>query len=149
MKILAAALCLLPSIASAFDAPDRVSVLMGSYHVDAKLDFNQTNPGIFLTWEKGRIDYSIGVYDNSFNKTSVAVTAAIPVIRKGDFEASVFAGLALYPEDGRMFAFHIGDVVPIGGLQVRYKNAFVQVIPSDGVMVDAIIAGGITFRLKK
>lgn len=148
MKLIAiAALCLSPTICSAFDAPDRVSFLMGSHHVDTKLDFNQKNPGVFLTWENPKISYSIGVYDNSFNKTSVAVTVSVPVIRKNDFEASLFAGLALYPEDGRMFAFHVGDVVPIGGLQVRYKNAFVQVIPSDGVMVDAIIAAGVTFKI--
>lgn len=148
MKLFVAAVLAVMQASSAVAGPDRVSILMGSYHVDAKLDFNQSNPGVFLTWENPKVSYSVGVYDNSFNKTSVAVTAAIPVIRGGDFEASLFAGLALYPEDGRMFAVHVGDLVPIGGVQMRYKNVFMQVIPSDGAMTDAIIAAGVTFAVK-
>lgn len=137
--------CFAPGAVQA--GPDRVSLLLGSHHVDAKYDFNERNPGVFLTWERSRVDWTVGVYDNSFGKPSVAVTAALPVTQWERGEVSLFAGLALYPGDGRYFAVHAGDVVPIGGLQVRHGNVFMQVIPSDGVITDAIVSFGLTFQI--
>lgn len=126
---------------------DRVSILAGSHHADAKLQFNEFNPGVFLTFEGDTVDWSVGAYKNSFGKNSVAATVAIPVIEWDHGEASVFAGLAYYPGDGRYFAVHAGDVVPIGGLQVRHENLFLQVIPSDGEITDAIVSFGVTFEV--
>lgn len=124
---------------------DRVSILAGSHHVDAKLRFEESNPGVFLTFEGETLDWSIGAYRNSFGKASVAVTAALPVLEWDQGELSVFVGLAHYPGDGRYFAVHLGDVVPIGGLQVRHNQMFLQVIPSDGYTTDAIVSFGLTF----
>lgn len=124
--------------------PDRISLLIGSYHVDAASQFNEVNPGVFLSWDLHYGAVSVGVYDNSYYKTSVAVTYSLPVFVQDDFDLSVFAGIAYYPENGRNFLVHSGDFVPIGGLQATYKNVFIQVIPSDGVATDAIIAFGLT-----
>jgi hypothetical protein len=40
------------------------------------------------------------------------------------------------------------DVIPLAGLQGRYKNLFVQVIPSDGVTADVIVTAGVTYAVK-
>jgi hypothetical protein len=129
--------------------PDRVSILLGSNHIGAKLAFEEVNPGVFLTWEGARIDWSVGAYRNSFGKPSVAVTAALPILRWRDGEAAIFAGAALYPGEGRTFAAHAGDVVPLAGIQLRQGNVFAQIIPSDGRTAAAIVSVGVTFALKQ
>lgn len=145
MKILTIiSLCL---ATSAQASPDRVSILLGSNHIAAKMDFEEVNPGVFLTWEGDRVDWSVGVYHNSFGKSSVAATVSLPVLRWRDGEAAVFAGAALYPGDGRTFAVHVGDVVPLVGVQLRQGNVFTQIIPSDGHTVAAIVSVGLTFDL--
>lgn len=144
IAIIIAALIAATSQASA--GPDRLSLLIGSKHVGAERDFNEKNPGIFATWEnRGAFDLSLGVYKNSFSHTSIAATAALPFYEKGEFQASVFGGLALYPGDGDEFMIHAGDVVPLGGLQVRYRNAFLQAMPAGDMTV---ISAGITVPLK-
>lgn len=128
--------------------PDRISILLGSEHVGAEPSlFEETNPGIFLTWEHQHLDASIGTYRNSYGKTSIAAVLDYPIYRADEFRFSAFAGLAYYPDNGRKFAVSIGDVVPLAGLQTRYKNAFLQVIPQDGRYVDAIVSFGVTFEL--
>lgn len=126
--------------------PDRVSILLGSRHPGASVTYEQVNPGIFLTWEDRAfgLDYSAGVYRNSYGRASVAATAALPIIERGQFQAAVFGGLALYPGNGDDFAVHAGDMVPIAGLQARMGNAFVQVMPGDGM---AVVSFGLTFPL--
>lgn len=128
--------------------PDRVSVLLGSAHIGGD-GFDGRNPGLFLTWEdKGPFDLSAGIYHNSYGRISVAATAALPVVEWSTGEISLFAGAALYPVDGRNFAVHLGDVVPLGGLQVRQGDIFGQIIPGDGQYVDAIVSIGVTFPIK-
>ena len=56
----------------------------------------------------------------------------------------MFGGLAIYPGDGDEFLVHAGDLVPMGGLQVRYRNIFVQIMPADNMTV---IAAGVTMKL--
>jgi hypothetical protein len=129
--------------------PDRISILLGSNHIAAKMDFEEVNPGVFLTWERTRIDWSVGVYRNSFGKPSVAVTAALPILRWRDGEVAIFAGAALYPGEGRTFAAHVGDVVPLAGIQLRQGNVFAQIIPSDGRTAAAIVSVGVTFALNE
>jgi len=140
MKALAFSLAVLAAPAA---AQDRVSILLGSHHVDAAYDFEETNPGLFLTWDQ----VTLGTYVNSYGRTSVAATYALPLAAGQDWAVDLFAGAALYPENGRDFAVHLGDVVPIGGLQGRYRNLFVQIMPSDGKATDAIVAFGVTFSL--
>jgi hypothetical protein len=125
--------------------PDRVSITLGSQHVGSTYEFDNRNLGLFLSWGST----SVGVYHNSFSKTSVAVTQALPLIRKDDAEVNLFVGLSLYPGDGDKFVAHVGNVVLIGGVQARYKNAFIQVMPGDGVNLDAVVTAGLTFELGK
>lgn len=133
----------------AISDPDRVSVLIGSYHAGAPGQFNETNPGLFLTWETDTLDYSVGVYHNSYGRTSVAATASIPVWSWDNGETSLFGGVAYYPVDGRRFAVHLGgDIVPLRGLQVRHGNLFGQIVPMDGQPVDILYTFGVTFALE-
>ena len=146
--ILAVAIALFAVAAPAHAGPDRVSLLLGSAHVGGA-GFEGRNPGVFLTWEdRGPgFDLSVGAYRNSYGRGSFAATIALPVAHWRDGAVSIFAGAALYPKDGRHFRMHVGDVVPIGGVQVRHRSAFLQIMPSDGVAVDAVIAVGLTFPL--
>ena len=128
--------------------PDRVSVLLGSSHVGATSDFNDFNPGLFLSWEE-RLTLSAGVFYNSYEKISVAGVAGFPIVRTDDYAVEVIGGLAYYPEDGRRFAVHFGDVVPLLGLQGRAGPVFAQVIPGGGQAVDAIVSVGLTFSLNR
>lgn len=128
--------------------PDRLSLLLGSAHIGGD-GFDGRNLGLFATWEDRALglDYSLGAYRNSYGRASIAATAALPVAEWDDGALSLFAGAALYPQDGRRFAAHVGDVVPIGGVQIRQRNLFLQIMPSDGAAVDAVIAGGITWEI--
>ncbi len=126
-------------------SPDRISILLGSNHIGAKMQFEQVNPGVFLTWEGNHIDWTAGAYRNSFGKLSASVTVGLPLARWQNGELSAFAGVALYPGDGSTFAVHAGDLVPIGGLQLRQGHAFVQILPSDGRTARAIVTFGATF----
>ncbi len=145
-----AVLLILVALTPASAEPDRISILMGSYHVDAQVPFSGRNPGVFLTWEdRGGLDWSLGAYRNSYGSASVAATVALPILAGRNADLSVFAGVALYPNDGREFAVHWGDLVPLGGLQLRTGSFFVQLIPSDGVATDAIVSFGITKPLNR
>lgn len=128
--------------------PDRVSFLIGSHHVNAQQSFDEVNPGVFVTWENPRLHWTVGAYRNSYGRASISATAGLPVLRWQEGEASLFVGAALYPKDGRTFAAHVGDVVPIGGLQVRHRNVFMQLIPLDGNLADAVVTVGVTFGLE-
>ena len=126
--------------------PDRVSILLGSEHVGATANFKEVNPGVFLTWE-GRFDWTVGVFRNSYGRGALAGTVAMPLYEEGRFSLDAFLGAAYYPEDGRNFKVHVGDVIPIGGLQARYGNVFMQVLPMDGSVADAVVSFGLTFGL--
>lgn len=126
--------------------PDRASVLLGSRHIGAT-GYEEFNPGVFLTWEWDRVQWNVGVYQNSYGKPSAAATVALPIIRWDDGELSAFLGGAYYPEDGRHQAIHLGDFIPMGGVQLRHRSLFMQVFPMDGKPVDAIISFGLTFEL--
>lgn len=143
----AAAVIVLLGMSPALAGPDRVSIMVGSRHVGGH-GFEEQNPGVFLTWENPRVHWSAGIYRNSYAKPSVAVTAAVPIVRWEDGELSAFAGAALYPQDGMRFPVHAGDVVPIGGIQIRHHHVFVQVSPSDGKATDAVLAFGLTFPMR-
>jgi hypothetical protein len=131
-------------------AQDRLSVLIGSHHAGAAPRvFEGSNPGLILTWEdRGGLDWSVAAYRNSYGRTSVAALAGLPVAHWRGGAASVVAGLAWYPQDGRDFPVHAGDVVPLVGLQLRHRAAFVLILPGDGTAADAVIAAGITFQLE-
>lgn len=127
-------------------AQDRASVLLGSAHVGAMQSFEERNPGLILTWEdRAGLDLSFAAYRNSYGRGSVAALAALPVIRWRRGEAALVAGLAWYPQDGRRFPLHAGDVVPLAGISLRHGHAFALILPGDGNSTDATIAFGLTF----
>ena len=113
-------------------------------------DFDETNPGVFLTWEEANgsaLNVTVGVFENSYSRTATTVLASYPFMERGALELSVFGGVAHYPEDGRNFRVSIGDVVPIAGLQVQVGPTFVQVLPGDGDQADAVFSFGVTAPL--
>lgn len=149
--LIASAIALsLASTASA--GPDRISILLGSEHVNATRSFEEVNPGVFFHWTEalfnGRVDLAIGAFRNSYGDASLAVSTALPLIRRADWGIDVFTALAWYPGNGQEFSHAIDDFVPIAGLQGRYKNAFLQAIPAGGQSVDATLTFGLTFDVK-
>ncbi|MFK7871234.1 MAG: hypothetical protein AB8B58_18595 [Roseobacter sp.] len=135
---------LLPSAVLA--GPDRVSVLLGTQHFGATREFQEVNPGLFLTWE-GQLDYSVGLFYNSYEDISPIATVAKDWEVAPGLELGVFAGLAIYPGEGDQFRLSAGDLVPLIGLQATYGNFFAQFIPADGDSVDSVLAVGLTFEL--
>lgn len=136
---------------SAMAGPDRVSILLASHHVNATQGFEEINPGLFLTWTgvawKERLDLGLGAYRNSYGHGSLAATAAVPLVRKESWGLELFGALAWYPGDGDKFRHAMGDVVPLAGLQARYRTLFVQAIPSSGTSTDGVLSFGLTFPL--
>ena len=123
--------------------PDRFSVLLGSKHIGSS-GFNEINPGLFATWERGRIGYSLGAYLNSYDRGSLAAVAHLPVFQWDEGALDFFGGLAWYPQDGHRFDTHIGrDIVGIGGVEIRHGHVFLQVLP----MVTGGANGLVTFGL--
>ncbi len=131
--------------------PDRLSFLIGSEHIGATRPFEEVNPGVFVTWTnllwRGNLDLTAGAFRNSYGDGSLAVTTAYPFVRTENWGLEVFGGLAWYPGNGNQFSHSAGDVVPLAGLQARYRNVFVQAIPSGGNSVDAVMSFGLTFAL--
>lgn len=136
----------------AMAGPDRLSFLIGSEHIGATRPFEEVNPGVFLTWTNAlwreRLDLTAGVFRNSYGDGSLAVTTAYPLVRTEDWGVELFAGAAWYPDNGQQFSHAIDDIVPLAGVQGRYRNVFVQAIPSGGNSVDAVISFGLTFGLE-
>lgn len=146
--LLVAILVSAPGLALA--GPDRISFLLGSAHVETAREFEEVNPGVFVTWEDrwNGLDYSLGAYRNSFGGVSTAATAALPLFTAASMEVSVFAGVAIYPGDGDEFLYHAGDLVPLGGIQLRRDPVFLQIMPGGGDP-DAIISFGVTIPLER
>ena len=147
LKPLIVSLFLLAAPGAAEAGPDRVSLLLGSGHIGAKMEFQETNPGLFLTWEGEWADFSVGAYRNSYGRGSFAAMLGVPVMSGNLGEVSLMAGVAYYPKDGRTFRIHAGDFVPLVGLQVVSGNFFLQALPGDGVVIDGLVAAGLTFSL--
>lgn len=131
---------------SASAGPDRLSILLGSEHNGATRNFQEVNPGVFLTWER-RFNYSVGVYYNSYEDISPLVSVGYDWEVAPRLDLGVFFAVSVYPGEGDEFRTSIGDVVPFVGLQARYRNFFVQFIPADGDSVDSVFTFGLTFEL--
>lgn len=131
---------------SGIAGPDRVSILLGSHHVNATRDFQEFNPGVFVTWERN-FNYSVGLYYNSYKKVSALASVGYDYEIAQDFDVGAFFAVALYPGDGDEFSVSAGDFVPLVGLQARYKNVFAQFIPADGDSLDSLFTFGLTFEL--
>ena len=126
--------------------PDRVWISLGSAHISDR-DFEQFNPGVFLTWEGERLGYTVGAFRNSYGEFSTAATIGVALMRQEDYELSLFAGAATYPGFADRFRYSSGDVVAIAGANFRYKNAYVQAFPGNGESVQLTLSFGLTFGL--
>lgn len=130
----------------AFAGPDRVSILIGSKHFGGS-NFNEVNPGVLLTWEGPVVDVTAGIFENSYGDMAPSVLASVPVLTWGTGEVSIFAGLAYYGQRAARMKYSAGGLIPVGGVQIRQGYGFLQVMPSDGKPVDAILAFGLTFPM--
>jgi len=125
--------------------PDRFSVLLGSKHIGAS-GFNEINPGFFATWERERFGYTVGAFLNSYERGAVSATIHTPFWSWEGGALGGFAGLAWYPEDGRTIETHLGgDIIAIGGLELRHRNVFVQFLPMGQGSADGVVSLGLTW----
>lgn len=124
---------------------DRVSVMLGSKHIGAT-GFNEVNPGFFYTFEN-TVDLTLGAYYNSYGKGSFSVTVAKSFYENNGLQLQVFGGIATYPNAGRYVRAHLGNLVPIVGIQAIYGNTYLQLIPGDGKPVAGILAAGLTWKV--
>lgn len=149
--VFAAGLVTLLSAGHAMAGPDRVAIMLGSEHIGANRSFEETNPGVFLTWTNaalsGRADVTVGAFRNSYGDGSAAVSLGFPLVRKEFWGIDAFTALAWYPGNGDRFDHALGDIVPVAGLQGRVGNFFLQAIPAGGDSVDATLSFGLTFAL--
>lgn len=132
--------------AAAWAGPDRASILLGSHHFNPKEDFQEFNPGLFLTWE-GKFNVSAGVYYNSYERVGGLVALGYDFWEGEHYAVGVFGGVALYPGDGNRFDVSVGNFVPLAGLNARYRNVFVQLLPGNGNTTDGVVTFGLTFEL--
>lgn len=152
VKILIVALCMALGVAPAaagpnLFSPDRFSVMLGSKHIGAG-GFNEVNPGLFASWEQGRIGYSLGAYLNSYDRGSIAAAAHLGLFEWQNGALSAFGGVAWYPKDGHRFQTQIGgDVVGIGGLEVRHGHMFMQFLPTDAGGASGLVTFGLTWTV--
>ncbi len=144
----AAFACLATSAAA--EGPNRLSVLLGSHHLNAKQSFEQTNPGLFLDWVRpDGVTVSFGGYRNSFGKPSIAAMAGLKLFESERTRIDLFGGVAHYPGDGRKNRFAIGDLTPLVGLRAEHRGLFVLALPGDGQATDAIFGFGLSMDLPR
>lgn len=134
--------------AAAQAGPDRFSVLLGSRHVSAS-GFNEVNPGLFATWEGKRFGYTLGAFVNSYERGAVSATLHKPFWSWEGGALGGFSGLAWYPEDGRRIDTHLGgDIIAIGGIQLRHERVFVQFLPMREGGAKGLVSFGLTWDVE-
>ncbi|NNE87487.1 MAG: hypothetical protein HKN27_05365 [Silicimonas sp.] len=140
--------CLMIAAGPVFAGPDRVAIHLGSHHAGATTEFEEMNPGLFLSWDRPHgVTVTVGAFRNSYGRGSVAATIAKTVFERNQTSAAVFTGLAHYPGNGSDIRHAVGDVVPLAGVQLRYRHVFMNIMPGDGDTVDAIFSFGVTLPL--
>ena len=121
LRILAAIFYLGLAAPAFSTTPTSLGLHFGSHHVAPGQRLEETNPGLFLNWER-RLSWSLGLYRNSYGDLSWAAVVGLPIYTAGAFQAEVFGGWAHYPEEGRKFRTGVGDMIPIGGLRPGCQN---------------------------
>ena len=144
---LVAALISTAAGADCFERPDRISILLGSEHVNATTDYTEFNPGVFLSWDCESIILTAGVYTNSFGDASPSALVSYPIIKTNDGSLAAFAGASYFPDVEGLDLGYSGNVVPLMGMQLNYKNTFVQVLPGVEDSFDLLITAGLRFHL--
>lgn len=128
------------------EGPNRMSILTGSNHIGATQDFEEVNPGVFADWVRDDgVTWTFGAYRNSYGRVSVAAMAGWEVYARGPARIDLFAGVANYPRDGRKTRFATGDVLPLVGVRMAWRNLFMLAIPGDGEATDAILGFGFSY----
>lgn len=135
------------SLSPSYWLPDRVSIPTASFHYgdwgdENSDDFNETNPGLILTWEERALglNYSLGAYRDSYSDTTVYASASRMWAITPELHGGVV--LAYRNSDGAGFT----GFAP--SLHFTYRNIFIDVSNSirDG-NIYGVIGVGITFPL--
>ncbi|PRY80159.1 hypothetical protein CLV80_1019 [Yoonia maritima] len=117
--------------------PDGIAVLIGSNHINAQQDFDEFNPGIFVSWDCDMASTRLGVHKNSFSKVaaSATFTSDFVSISAGGFYVHPFIGFAHYPNTGSDTPVSVGgsDIIAIGGIEFTHDKIplFIQYLPGD------------------
>ncbi len=117
--------------------PDRISLLLGSHHFSDE-EFEEVNPGLFVSWLTAKRDMEIGIFRNSYGDLSVSATLG----RRFGQSWTLFAGTAYYGNAGTEFEYHLGKFIPIAGVQFVHKHLFVKALPG-------VVAAGLTWQVNK
>ena len=128
----ALAFCLLAACSA-----DRAHVLVGSHHVNAPGMYEETNPGLMLTWE-GETDITAGGFRNSYGDWVPAALASREIAAAGPVSLHPFIGVAGYRH----------RPMPLIGAEVRAGNVFAQAIISDGKPEPLVLTFGLTIPLE-
>lgn len=133
--------------------PDGVALSLGSNHLNATREFEETNPGIFLRFDGEIADTYVGCFRNSFGDNSCGGFGSFHSLSLSyeGFNVIPFAGVAFYPEhqDKAPIEFNGGNIIPIGGVALKHDETpfFVQVFPGsvkrDGY--DILLVAGVEF----
>ncbi len=115
--------------------PDRISLLLGSHHFSSE-DFEEFNPGLFVSWLTSKRDLEIGLFRNSYGNLSVSATAG----RRLGKSWTLFAGTAYYRNADTEFEYRLGKFIPVAGVQFVHRNLFVKALPG-------VVVAGFTWRL--
>lgn len=76
--------------------------------------YNEVNPGIAYRFERDELAYQVGVYKNSWGRTSFYAGVDYLPLQYGNFKAGPFIGAATgYP---------LSPIMPMGGVTVRYDG---------------------------
>lgn len=122
--------------------PDWASIQIGSKHVNMNAPaarggagFNEFNPGLIFTWEDrwGGLNYSIGSFRNSFDEQSTLLAVSDLYPLGNQWYAGWFFGAADYGDTARNSRFWRvdSDWIPVAGLQVNYRNYYLQALPAN------------------
>lgn len=126
-------------------SPTHIDVYGVSYHFASNGEhedgFNERNTGIGATWadvetdKGGKVDAHIGIYRNSYSKTTVHAGVTKNLIEVGGLTAGVTAGLA---------TGYGAPVLPYAALRACYGYACITSIPASK---NTIGVAGLTFRI--
>ena len=141
MKLLCAAIIAICTTSAAYAEgrmPDRLHFPLASHHINVTPPasvgrWEEFNPGLILTWQDrfASLNYSAGAFRNSYGELSAMVSVG-KFWHSGDFAYGTFLTLADYGDNARFLSSEIGDtnIIAIPGVQVNYRNLFVQFMPS-------------------
>lgn len=138
--------------------PDSVQVLLGSSHINVSApravgQFEEVNPGIILVWrdEVPAINLAAGVFRNSYGKLAPVGAVSIDRPINDDLGVAAFVGAAFYGDDARFVGekYSSAGFVPYAGVQVNYKNVFVQAAPltQESGELGVVLGFGLSFDL--